>query len=129
MNRMVSSTFQRVIYALATRHNNTFAGYNQIGRIKGIVHIGCFVHVQRKFMDIVKTKKKNRGGKAPSRGLADETIDIISNLYKIEKYAKQDRLLCYEVYELRQRESRQILDNFKLWLDANQPLSPPEGLL
>ena len=30
---------------------------------------------------------------------------------------------------LRQREAKPILDNFKLWLDVNQPLTPPEGLL
>jgi len=109
--------------------SDAFAGYEQIGRKEGIVHVGCFVHVRRKFMDVVKTKKKNRGGKAPLRGLADEAIDIIGNLYKIEKYAKQERLSYDEVYELRQRESKPILDNFRLWLDANQQLTPPEGLL
>lgn len=109
--------------------SDAFAGYDQVGRKDGIVHVGCFVHVRRKFMDVVKTKKKNRGGKAPLRGLSDEAIDIIGNLYKIEKYAKQERLSYDEVYELRQRESKPILDNFKLWLEANQPLTPPEGLL
>ncbi len=109
--------------------SDAFAGYEQVGRKEGIVHVGCFVHVRRKFMDVVKTKKKNRGGKAPSRGLADEAIDIIGNLYKIEKYAKQEQLSYTDVYELRQREAKPILDNFKLWLEANQPLTPPEGLL
>lgn len=109
--------------------SDAFSGYEQVGRKEGIVHVGCFVHVRRKFMDAVKARKKNRGGKAPLRGLADEAIDIIGNLYKIEKYAKQERLSYDEIYELRQRESKPILDNFKLWLDANQPLTPPEGLL
>jgi len=109
--------------------SDAFAGYDQVGRKDGITHVGCLVHVRRKFMDIVKTKKKNRGGKTTTRGLADEAIDIIRNLYKIEKYAKQERLSYDEVYELRQRESKPILDNFKLWLDANQLLTPPEGLL
>jgi transposase/uncharacterized coiled-coil protein SlyX len=109
--------------------SDAFAGYDQVGRKDGITHVGCLVHVRRKFMDVVKTKKKNRGGKATMRGLADEAIDIIRKLYKIEKYAKQERLSYDEVYKLRQRESKPILDNFKLWLDANQPLTPPEGLL
>ncbi len=109
--------------------SDAFSGYDQVGRKDGIVHVGCFVHARRKFMDVIKAKKKNRGGKAPLRGLADEAIDIIANLYKIEKYAKQEHLSYDEVYQLRQRESKPILDNFKLWLDANQPLTPPEGLL
>lgn len=109
--------------------SDAFAGYEQMARKDGITHVGCLVHVRRKFMDVVKSKKKNRGGKATMRGLADEAIDIIRNLYKIEKYARQEQLSYNEVYQLRQREAKPILDNFKLWLDANQPLTPPEGLL
>jgi transposase len=109
--------------------SDAYVGYEQVGRKKGITHVGCFVHARRNFMAVIKAKKKNRGGKTPLRGLADEAIDIIGNLYKIEKYAKQERLSYDEIYKLRQRESKPILDNFKLWLDANKPLTPPEGLL
>ena len=109
--------------------SDAYVGYEQVARKKGVVHVGCFVHARRKFMDVIKTRKKNRGGKAPSRGLADEAIDFIGNLYKIEKYANREQLSCDEVYQLRQREAKPILEKFKLWLDVNQPLTPPKGLL
>lgn len=109
--------------------SDAFSGYEQVARKKGIVHVGCFVHVRRKFMDVVKARKKNRGGKEPCRGLADEAVDFIGNLYKIEKYAGREQLSYKEVHQLRQREAKPILEQFKLWLEANQPLTPPKGLL
>lgn len=109
--------------------SDAFAGYEQVARKKGIVHVGCFVHSRRKFMDVIKSRKKNRGGKAPFRGLADEALDFIRNLYKIEKQANRQQLSYDEVYQLRQQEAKPILEQFKLWLEANQPLTPPKGLL
>lgn len=109
--------------------SDAFAGYDQVARRKGIVHAGCFVHARRKFVEVTKARKKVRGGKHASRGLADEALDFIANLYAIEKRAKAQELSYEEIYQLRQLEARPVLDQFKLWLDANQPLTPPKGLL
>ena len=109
--------------------SDAFAGYEQVGRQKGIVHVGCFVHARRKFVEVTKVRKKVRGGKSSPRGLADEALDFISNLYAIEKRAKNQELSHEEIYQLRQQEAKPILDQFKLWLDANQQLTPPKGLL
>jgi len=109
--------------------SDAFAGYEQVGRQKGIVHVGCFVHARRKFVEVTKVRKKVRGGKPSPRGLADEALDFISNLYAIEKRAKNQELSHEEIYQLRQQEAKPILDQFKLWLDVNQSLTPPKGLL
>ena len=109
--------------------SDAFSGYEQVARRDGIVHLGCWVHARRNFMDIVKIRKKNRGGKAPTKGLADEAIDFIGNLYSIEKRAKAQGLCSDEIYQLRQQEAKPILETFKLWLDANQAITPPKGLL
>jgi transposase len=109
--------------------SDAFAGYEQVARKDGIVHLGCWTHARRNFMDVVKTRKKNRGGKAPVRGLADEALDFIGHLYAIEKKARGQALSCNEIYQLRQKESKPILEQFKLWLEANLPLTPPKGLL
>ncbi|MGD8837644.1 MAG: IS66 family transposase [Desulfobacteraceae bacterium] len=108
--------------------SDAFAGYDQVGRQKGIVHVGCFAHARRKFVEVTKVRKKARGGNSP-KGLADEALDFIGNLYAIEKKAKKQGLSFDEIYRLRQEESKPILDQFKLWLEANQPLTPPKGLL
>lgn len=109
--------------------SDAFAGYEQVARKDGIVHMGCWIHARRNFMDVVKARKKNRGGKVSAKGLADEALDFIGNLYGIEKWAKERELSHDEIYQLRQLESKPILEKFKLWLWASQPLTPPKGLL
>jgi len=109
--------------------SDAFSGYEQVARKDGIVHLGCWVHARRNFMDVVKARKKNRGGKSPTKGLADEALDFIKNLYGIEKWARDQALSYDEIYQLRQNKSKPILEHFKLWLEANHPLTPPKGLL
>jgi len=109
--------------------SDAFSGYEHIARKGGIVHLGCWVHARRYFMNVVKVRKKNRGGKAPVKGLADEALDFIGNLYKIENRAKAQALSHDEIYRLRQQEAKPILETFKLWLEANHAITPPEGLL
>lgn len=109
--------------------SDAFAGYEQVARKDGIVHLGCWTHARRNFMDVVKSRKKNRGGKEPAKGLADEALDFIGNLYAIEKQARDQELSYDEIYQLRQQESKPILGQFKVWLEAKQMLTPPKGLL
>jgi transposase len=90
--------------------SDAFSGYEQVARKKDIVHIGCFVHARRKFIEVTKARQKNRGGKADVRGLADEASDFIGNLYEIERRAKRDALSHDQLYQLRQQESKPILD-------------------
>ncbi len=35
-----------------------YSGYNAIGSRSGIVHVGCWVHVRRKFVEVVKAREK-----------------------------------------------------------------------
>ena len=110
--------------------SDAFSGYDHLDRKKDITLLGCMAHVRRKFFDVVKTHKKIRGkGTGNTKTLADEALDIIGKLYQIEKQARHDQLSAQQVYELRQEESKPILDKFKLWLDEKQPITPPKGLL
>jgi len=63
------------------------------------------------------------------KGLADQALDYIGNLYRIEKQARLQKLDADQIHRLRQQEARPLLDEFKNWLEANQPLTPPKGLL
>ena len=109
--------------------SDAFAGYDELGRKETIVHLGCFAHVRRKFMEVVKARKKQRGKAANTKGLADEALDFIRDLYLIEKKAKIEEMSTDQIYLLRQMEAKPVLDKFKEWLDAKQPLTPPKGLL
>ena len=54
-----------------------YSGYDHLTDRPGIVHLGCMVHVRRKFMEVVKVRKKTRGRLSTSKGLADEALDFI----------------------------------------------------
>lgn len=102
-----------------------FTGYNHLGKKPGIVHLACWAHVRRQFVEVVKARKKGRHPK----GLADEALDYIGKLYLIEKQARSEQMNPDQIYRLRQQESKPILQAFRKWLDEKRPLTPPKGLL
>ena len=106
-----------------------FAGYDHLGQQPGIVHLGCWAHARRKFVKVVKVRKKHRSKRVNPKNLADEALEYIGKLYQIEKEAKRRELDADEIYQLRQKKSKPFLDEFKKWLTTNQPLTPPKGLL
>lgn len=106
-----------------------YRGYDHLTGRPGIIHLGCMVHVRRKFMDVVKVRKKARGKQAASKGLADEALDFIGALYRIERQAREQDLSHEQIRDLRQKEARPILDRFKTWLDVYHPQVPPKSLL
>jgi len=109
--------------------SDDFAGYDHLDQKPDIVHLGCWAHARRKFVKVVKVRKKHRSRRANPKSLADEALDYIGQLYKIEKEAKRRELDAIEVKQLRQEKSKPLLDKFEKWLTTNQPLTPPKGLL
>jgi len=93
-----------------------YAGYNAIAKKDGIILLGCFAHARRKFMDIVKVSK-NKSGKA------NVALSYIQKLYRIEKLAKDKT--PNEILQIRQEQSKPIIDSFKKWLDDSIDKVPP----
>jgi transposase len=106
-----------------------YSGYDHLSRNPDIIHMGCLAHARRKFVEVNKGRKKARGKKKVSKGLADEALDYIGELYRIEKYAREKELSYNQIRDLRQEKARPILDRFKTWLDTHHPLVPPKSLL
>jgi transposase len=106
-----------------------YAGYDHLSTDPDIEHLGCLVHARRKFVEVNKSRKKVRGKKAETKGLADEALDFVGQLYQIEKYARENELSYDQILELRDKKSRPILDRFKTWLDTHHPQVPPKSLL
>lgn len=107
--------------------SDDYNGYDYLAAKKDIVALGCWAHARRKFIDVVKVRKKHRGKRSNPRTLADQALDYIGKLYGIERHIRH---LCPdEIYQYRQKESKPVLDKFKTWLDATEPLTPPKGLL
>jgi transposase len=107
--------------------SDAFSGYDQLSSKKGIRHVGCWAHARRGFVNVTKAKKKNRSKKPHPKSLADEALEFVGDLYKVER--KGRGLSPEELYQLRQEESKPTLSNFKKWLDETKPITPPKGLL
>jgi hypothetical protein len=109
--------------------SDDFSGYDHLDQKPNIVHLGCWAHARRKFVKVVKVRKKHRSKRANPKSFADEALDYIGKLYAIEKEARRRELNPDQIQQLRQEKSKPILDKFKIWLEAKQPLTPPKGLL
>jgi transposase len=103
-----------------------YAGYGFLDQKKDILHVGCWVHARRKFVEV--TKAVSRKTKTPV-GNAATALKYIGKLYKIEKAARVEQLSPPEIYEKRQTEAAPILEEFKKWLDASVEKVPPKSLL
>ncbi len=102
-----------------------YQGYNVVGERAGIVHLGCWVHVRRKFKDVIKAKAK--GDK--NKGHADEAIEYIQQIYAVESEADVKKLTAVERYQLRQKKSVPLLRQIRKWLEDISPKAPPQSLL
>jgi len=104
-----------------------YAGYDFLDFIKAIIHMACWVHARRKFMEVTKAAgiKKDH----PHEGNAGAALKYISKLYKIEKEAQKQGLSPEELCKERQDKALPILKEFKAWLDAKVDQVPPKSLL
>jgi transposase len=112
-----------------TIQSDDYDGYDYLGKKTGIVHMGCWAHARRKFAEVIKARKKNRGNRAGTKTLADEALDYIGQLYRIERLAKDQQMSPEQIHALRQDKAKPILDAFEKWLEKTQPLTPLKGLL
>jgi transposase len=106
-----------------------FIGYDYLGRKRYIVLLACWSHARRKFVEVVKARKKVRGCEQSPKGLADEALEFIGQLYLIEKQCRQAQMSADQIYQVRKEQSKPVLDALKTWLDEKQSITPPKGLL
>ena len=98
-----------------------YTGYNELRGEAGIVQVGCWAHVRRKFFE-VSTASKNAVS-------AQEAMRYIGRLYAVEHEADRKNVTIEERKVLRQREAVPILEEFKGWLDRRVDQVPPQSLL
>jgi transposase len=107
-----------------------YGGYNFLDTQAGIVHIGCWAHIRRKFVEVIKAAEKNIDViDDKDKGKAGEAIKFIRKLYRIERNTQVRGLDAESVRQLRQQESGPVLDDFEKWLKVNAPKVPPRCLL
>jgi len=100
-----------------------YVGYDTVGKRVGITHVGCMAHVRRKFIAV-----QDSAGCA-TRGVAATILDLIGDLYLIEREARDESLDFAGIAKLRAEKSRPILTRIKKLLDDTMPRCPPSSLL
>lgn len=98
-----------------------YDGYNALARIEGIERLCCWAHARRRFVEAARVQPKGK------RGRADEAIEMIGQLYGIERRHKD---ASDEVRWLaRQQHSLPVLATLRVWLERNMPAVTPKSAL
>lgn len=97
-----------------------YVGYDGICGEEGIIRCGCMAHCRRKFFETTKASKKGLG-------LANEVIDLIGKLYKVEESIKEKGI--EDRHLIREKESRPIMDEIRKLIDENIAKVPPKSQL
>jgi transposase len=79
---------------------DAYKGYDAFFETGNATEVGCWAHTRRRFYDARTTDPQ----------CAHEMLALIGKLYDVEKQAKENRLDVSSIKELRQEQSRPILD-------------------
>ena len=96
--------------------------YDSVVRdLVGVIHVGCFAHLRRKFFEVIKAVGKSE--------LAEEAIRYIKGLYEIENALRKQELAPSVFLEKRKEKALPVLAAFKTWLLQQDKEVLPSSLL
>jgi transposase len=121
--RKVAKTFLEKYEGIV--QTDGYKAYDFLDAKSGVVHLGCWAHARRKFMDAQKAQPK-KGRKA---GSADIALQYIKDLYRIEQKAKRLELSNEDLLKLRQEEAKPLLEQMHAWLMKKTAHGIPKSLL
>ncbi len=100
-----------------------YKGYDFLDIKEDVLHVGCWAHARRKFVE-----SESAGSKKNNRR-ATKALGFIRKLYRLEKQAKADKLEPDDIYALRQQYAVPILAQMKEWLMIRHNKALPSSLL
>jgi transposase len=110
----LADRFRNYAGVLAT---DGYKSYDALCREGNIMHSACWAHVRRKFVDILKTSKRD--------SFANEIVEQIKKLYAIEGLCRENGDPPDKVLTLRQKQSGPVVDVIFARLKAKQREVPP----
>ena len=90
-----------------------YAGYNIVANKEGVTQLACWAHARRRFADILKSGVNDR----VSKKYAQELVEMVAKLYKIEKEIKDDP--PDKKKQIREEKSVQIINDIAIWCDKH----------
>jgi transposase len=104
---------------LQTDGNKTYDSV--VKGLGGVIHVGCFAHVRRKFFEAAKVVEKS--------SLAEEAIQYIKTLYEVEQALRKEGYGQDIFLEKRRTEAGPVLAGFKTWLIKQEKEVLPSSVL
>jgi len=101
-----------------------YSGYNFLDSKSTVVHVGCWAHARRKFMEAEKARPKNA-----KPGSSTVALKYIQTLYGVEKKGKRLNISGRELVLLREKEALPTLLKFRKWLEKKSLAVTPKSLL
>ena len=95
-----------------------YSGYNDVEKVSTRRRAACLAHVRRYFFESLKT--------AP---IAQEALDLIAEIYRVEHDAKEQHLSKTSHLEFRKLRAGPLRERFKDWLDVQIARQPPKSPL
>jgi len=97
---------------------DAYSGYNKVTAPGGRERAGCLAHLRRRFFD----------AQSAAADAAKKAIGFILDVYRIERAVLDADLLgTPEHLEMRQMQSKVVMDEFRAWLIAEHGRHPPRG--
>jgi len=112
-------------------HTDGYQGYDAVVHAQGLVHLLCWTHARRRFVDALKSlglNPKRLPARAPPKAQRIlEALGFIKALYRIERHIRGKP--PDERYRRRQAESVPVLETLRAWLDETRPQILPGSAL
>ena len=102
-------------------HADCYKAYITLGLRDSMIHVACFAHARRYFVDVVKASKKE--------GLAHQIVALMGKLYKIERELKEQSASPALVFMTRIKKAKPLLDEIKTKLCEAQLKVPSKSAL
>jgi transposase len=90
-----------------------YAGYNIVANREDVTQLGCWAHSRRRFADILKSSVSD----VASKKYAQELVEMVAKLYKIEKEMKDDP--PDKRKQIREEKSVLIIKEIQGWCDKH----------
>lgn len=102
-----------------------YDGYTAVGERDGVVHVGCFAHIRRKFTDAEKAMGES--------ALADEILALIGKVYTTEKRLRnrydRNEFDAPTFIEKRTKELEKPFTEIRMWLSRYSLSVAPQSAL
>lgn len=96
-----------------------YAGYASIAKDRPLLLVGCWMHTRRYFVKAFEAKDRR----------AAVPLEIIKQMYAIERAAREDGDDHDARYERRQRDLVPLLDQLEAWIAEHRDTLPPKSNL